>query len=128
LISAIDRLKTDQAEIEIEETGEKIITPGKSIETFKWNLKSDERGKTCFNSGLWLRKWPHRKRQNCWDVHGRHLVKLLEEGKIEYTKIGKHRRIKYEDIVRYKQQMKEDQKKYLVEIMNADEELGLYDS
>jgi hypothetical protein len=55
-------------------------------------------------------------------------VKLLEEGKIEYTKIGKHRRIKYEDIVRYKQKMKEDQKKYLVEIMNADEELGLYDS
>jgi hypothetical protein len=55
-------------------------------------------------------------------------VKLLEEGKIEYTKVGKHRRIKYEDVIRYKQEMKEEQKKHLIDIMNADEELGLYDS
>ena len=39
-----------------------------------------------------------------------HLVKLLEEGKIEYTRVGKHRRIKFEDVMKYKQQMKEEQK------------------
>ncbi len=31
-----------------------------------------------------------------------HLVKLLEEGKIQYTKVGKHRRIVFEDVVEYK--------------------------
>ena len=57
-----------------------------------------------------------------------HLVKLLEEGKIAFTKVGKHRRIQYDDISNYKKQMKAQQKQHLIDIMNADEETGLYDS
>ena len=47
---------------------------------------------------------------------------------IEYTKVGKHRRIKYEDVIDYKKKMKEEQKKRLIEMMHADEDLGRYDS
>ena len=36
-----------------------------------------------------------------------HIIKLLEEGKIHDTKTGKHRRIKFEEIIKYKEQMKE---------------------
>ena len=57
-----------------------------------------------------------------------HLIKLLENGEIEYTKVGKHRRIMFEDIITYRQKMKEQQKKHLIDIMSFDEESGLYDS
>lgn len=57
-----------------------------------------------------------------------HLVKLLEEDEIPYIKIGKHRRVKYEDIDLYKKKMKARQKSHLIEIMQADEDAGLYDS
>ena len=57
-----------------------------------------------------------------------HLIKLLEDGEIEFTKVGKHRRIMFEDITKYKKQMKENQKKHIIDIMNSDEEIGLYDS
>ncbi|WP_211139895.1 helix-turn-helix domain-containing protein [Niabella soli] len=57
-----------------------------------------------------------------------HLVKLLEEGKISYTKVGKHRRLRYEDVLNYKKQIKEAQKKHIIDIMNFDEGTGLYDS
>jgi excisionase family DNA binding protein len=57
-----------------------------------------------------------------------HLVKLLEEGKIDFTKVGKHRRIKFEDVMNYKQELKRQQKENIIDIMNADEEAGLYDS
>jgi len=57
-----------------------------------------------------------------------HVVKLLEEGKIEYTKIGKHRRVKYEDLVSYKKTEKAKQKELLIKIMEADEASGLYDT
>ncbi|PRD47992.1 hypothetical protein C5745_07325 [Sphingobacterium haloxyli] len=57
-----------------------------------------------------------------------HLVKLLEEGKIQYTKVGKHRRIVFEDVVEYKKQMKAEQKTQLTDMMNLDEDLGLCDS
>ena len=56
------------------------------------------------------------------------LIKLLEEGKIEFTKVGKHRRILFEDVLKFKKQMKEEQKKRIIDIMNYDEEIGLYDS
>jgi hypothetical protein len=52
----------------------------------------------------------------------------LEEGKIDFTKVGKHRRIKFEDVMNYKQELKRQQKENIIDIMNADEEAGLYDS
>jgi excisionase family DNA binding protein len=57
-----------------------------------------------------------------------YLVKLLEEGKIPFSKVGKHRRILMKDLINYKRQMKEDRKQALTELMRMDEEAGLYDS
>jgi hypothetical protein len=53
---------------------------------------------------------------------------LLEEGEIPFTKVGKHRRIKYEDLISYKQKMKDKQAQLLREMIELDEESGLYDS
>jgi excisionase family DNA binding protein len=127
LLSAIDQLKTDQAEIEIEETGEKIKLPVKALKLLGEILKAMSEGRPVSIVPIATEVTT----QTAAELLGcsrPYLVKLLEEGKIEYTKVGKHRRIKYEDVIRYKQEMKEEQKKHLIDIMNADEELGLYDS
>jgi excisionase family DNA binding protein len=57
-----------------------------------------------------------------------HLVKLLEEGKLHFTKVGKHRRVQYNDLLRYQRTMKKEQKRNLLKLMHADEEDNLYDS
>jgi excisionase family DNA binding protein len=56
-----------------------------------------------------------------------HLVKLLDSGEIPFVKVGRHRIIKYEDLMGYKQKMKKQQETLLVEMMEGDEEAGLYD-
>lgn len=56
-----------------------------------------------------------------------HLVKLLDSGEIPFVKVGRHSSIKYEDLLGYKQKMKKQQETLLVEMMEGDEELGLYD-
>lgn len=56
-----------------------------------------------------------------------HVVKLLEEGEIPYTKVGTHRRVKFEDVLLYKQKMKENQRNTIRKVMDLDEESGLYD-
>jgi excisionase family DNA binding protein len=56
-----------------------------------------------------------------------HMVKLLEEGQMEYKKVGKHRRVKLDDVLKYRESIKVKQKGYLVEMMRADEADGLYD-
>lgn len=57
-----------------------------------------------------------------------HLVKLLDSGEIPFVKVGRHRRIKYADLMGYKKKMKKGQEALLVEMMEADEEAGVYDS
>jgi len=57
-----------------------------------------------------------------------HLISLLETGEIPFIKVGKHRRIKYEDVAQYKAQMYSKQRNRIIEMMKMDEDLGLYDS
>ena len=127
LISAIDRLKTDRAEIEIEETGAKIVLPVKALNLLSEILKAMSEGKPVSIVPI-ATEVTTQMAAELLGCSRPHLVKLLEEGKIEYTKVGKHRRIKYEDIVHYQQKMKEEQKQHLIDMMAADEESGLYDS
>ena len=127
LISSIEQLKTDKVEIEIEETREKIILPKKALNLLGEILKAMSQGKPISIVPLATEVTT----QSAAELLGcsrPYLVKLLEEGKIEYTKVGKHRRIKYEDVIDYKKKMKEDQKQRLIDMMHADEDLGLYDS
>ena len=127
LISSIEQLKSNQVEIEIEESGEKIILPLKALNLLGEILKAMSQGKPISIVPIATEVTTQRAAEilRCSRPY---LVKLLEEGKIEYTKVGKHRRIKYEDVIDYKKKMKEEQKKRLIEIMHADEDLGLYDS
>lgn len=129
LISAIEHLKSNvsEAEIEIEETGEKIKLPIRALSLLGKILKAMSQGKpiSIVPVATEVTTQSAAEMLNCSRPH---LVKLLEEGKIEYTKVGKHRRIKFEDVMKYKQQMKEEQKQHLIDIMNTDEESGIYDS
>lgn len=53
---------------------------------------------------------------------------FLEAGYIPFTKIGQHRRVRYEDVLAYTQTLKANQKKLLIDRMKADEESGWYDT
>jgi hypothetical protein len=52
-------------------------------------------------------------------------VKLLEEGKIPFRMVGAHRRVRFEDLVRFKQQDDEDRRKVLDELTAEAQRLGL---
>lgn len=53
-----------------------------------------------------------------------YFVKLLENGELDFIKVGRRRRIKFEDVVNLKQKMKAEQKSRLIEMMNGNEELS----
>lgn len=127
LVSALDRVKTDLAEIEIEETGEKITVPKRALFLLGKILKAMSQGKPISIVPI-ATEVTTQSAAEILSCSRPHLVKLLEEGKIPYTKVGKHRRMMFEDVLKYKQQLKEEQKQHLIDIMTSDEEIGLYDT
>jgi excisionase family DNA binding protein len=54
-----------------------------------------------------------------------YVLKLLNEKKIDYRKVGVHRRVRLEDLVRYKEEMLSHSEKALQELGDIDQELGL---
>lgn len=127
LMSALDQLKSELAEIEIEETGEKIKVPRRALVLLGNILKAMSEGRPISIVPV-ATEVTTQSAAEILSCSRPHLVKLLEEGKIPYTKVGKHRRLMIEDVLKYKQQMKAEQKQHLIGIMNSDEEAGLYDS
>lgn len=127
LASVIEQLNSEQPEIEIEETSEKIKIPLSALKLLGDILKAMGQGKLISLVPIAAEVTT----QAAAEILGcsrPHLVKLLEDGKIAFTKVGKHRRIKFDDIMKYRKQMKEQQKQNIIDIMNLDEGTGLYDS
>ena len=127
LASILEQLNSEQPEIEIEETSEKIKIPLSALKLLGDILKAMGQGKLISLVPIATEVTT----QAAAEILGcsrPHLVKLLEDGKIAFTKVGKHRRIMFDDIMKYKSQMKQLQKQNIIDIMNLDEETGLYDS
>jgi excisionase family DNA binding protein len=127
LASLLMKLSDENPFIEIIETKDQIQLPLISLKLLKNILKELSMGKLISIVPIAAEV----STQVAAEILGcsrPHIVKLLETGKIEFSKVGKHRRIKYEDLMNYKKKTKAHQRKLLKEIMKADEESGLYDS
>jgi excisionase family DNA binding protein len=127
LTSTLEQIHSEYPEIEIEETKERIKIPLKALKLLAKILKETSQGKPISIVPI-ATEITTQAAAELLGCSRPHLVKLLEDGKINFTKIGKHRRIKYQDVLNYKKQLKDKQRKLLIEIMKADEESGLYDS
>ncbi|MBS1542471.1 MAG: excisionase family DNA-binding protein [Bacteroidetes bacterium] len=127
LSATLEELHSKDPEIEIEETEEKIRVPLSALRLLAKILKATSQGKP-------ISIVPHATEmttQSAAEMLGcsrPHVIKLLESGAIAFTKVGRHRRIKLEDILSFKSKMKAEQKDRLIQMMREDEEKGLYDS
>jgi excisionase family DNA binding protein len=54
-----------------------------------------------------------------------YLVRLLEEGKIRFHKVGSHRRIRFEDIMQYKEERTRKSNEALQALADQAQEIGL---
>ncbi|QBK78178.1 helix-turn-helix domain-containing protein (plasmid) [Myroides odoratimimus] len=127
LSSILSQLKNDDTEIEIEETNDRIKIPFKALKLLSEILKSMSEGNPISIVPI-ATEVTTQKAAEILGCSRPHLVKLLEQGEIDFTMVGRHRRILFEDVIKYKNEMKQKQKKHIIDIMNFDDEIGLYDS
>jgi excisionase family DNA binding protein len=56
-----------------------------------------------------------------------YLIKLLEQGEIPHIKVGTHRRVPFQDLMKYKEQRDSKRRQALQELIEMSEEAGLYE-
>jgi excisionase family DNA binding protein len=56
-----------------------------------------------------------------------YLIKLLDAGEIPHHKVGRHRRIRSEDVLIHKRKLRRDREAFLDRLVAESQELGLYD-
>jgi excisionase family DNA binding protein len=56
-----------------------------------------------------------------------YLIKLLDQGEISCIKVGKHRRVRFDDLMKYKEQRDAKRSQFLQEMIDISEEAGFYD-
>lgn len=127
LAATLKEIRSANPEIEIEETEDRIRIPLKALEFLADILKATGQGKPVSIVPI-ATEMTTQAAAELLSCSRPHLVKLLENGDIPFTKVGKHRRVKYEDVVEYKRRIKSEQKQRIIQMMKADEESGLYDS
>lgn len=127
LAATLEELSSENPEIEIEETAEKIKIPLKALKLLAKILKATGQGKPISLVPI-ATEMTTQAAAELLGCSRPHLVKLLEEGSILFTMVGRHRRVKFEDVMNYKKKIKLKQEQFLIDIMKSDEELGLYDS
>jgi excisionase family DNA binding protein len=54
-----------------------------------------------------------------------HLVKLLEDGALPHHKTGKHRRVRFADLMQFKTQRDQDSERAMAELATQAQELGM---
>jgi excisionase family DNA binding protein len=127
LSASLESLHTANPEIEIEETEEKIKIPLKALKLLATILKATSQGKPISIVPI-ATEMTTQAASELLGCSRPHLISLLETGEIPFIKVGKHRRIKYEDVAKYKAKMYSKQRNRIIEMMKMDEDLGLYDS
>jgi len=127
LAATLEELKSKVPEIEIEETKEKIKVPIEALNLLAKILKAMSQGKPISIVPV-VTEMTTQAAAEFLGCSRPHVVKLLESGEIAFTKVGRHRRVKFEDLTKYQSKAKEKQKAKLIELMKADEKSGLYDS
>jgi excisionase family DNA binding protein len=61
------------------------------------------------------------------NVSRQYLVRLLDDGQMPFTRTGKHRRLRIEDVLAFKKKRDQDREDRLAELTELSEELGGYE-
>jgi excisionase family DNA binding protein len=127
LESVLKQLSSQNPVIEIEETKDRIRIPIHTLRLLSKILQVTAQGKpiSIVPQEMEVTTQSAAELLGCSRPH---LIKLLETGVIPYTLVGRHRRVKFEDLQKYKKALKISQKKLLIELMQQDQDYNMYDS
>ncbi|MBE9463493.1 helix-turn-helix domain-containing protein [Dyadobacter subterraneus] len=122
--TAIARGKSDTINIQISESGESFIVPRRALEFLSQIISGMAEGKAiCLLPAE--AELSTQQAAEMLNMSRPHIVKLLERGIIPFKKVGSHRRILLDDLIRYESEIKEERRKSFAFLAEQAQELNL---
>jgi excisionase family DNA binding protein len=118
--------KKSAKSIEISVTGDeaRIKIPGRALEHLQEILQSMADGKTVTLIDN-EEELTTQEAADILNISRPYLVKLLESGEIPFTKVGKHRRVRFEDLKAYKKKRQRKRQRHLKELAKQAQKLDM---
>lgn len=121
------RLHTERSKgvkIRLEESGEQVTIPDKAFFILLDVLSTMSEGKsiTIMPSETELSS---RQAAEMLNMSRPHLVKLLESGKMPFKKVGSHRRVLLNDVIEYKEKLRQNREDQLTFLAEQAQQLNL---
>jgi excisionase family DNA binding protein len=121
------RLPSDRSKgvkIRLEESGEQVTIPDKAFLILVDVLSNMSEGKsiTILPSETEIST---QQAADMLNMSRPHLVKLLESGKIPYKKVGNHRRLLLNDLIEFKEKLRQNRENQLIFLAKQAQEFNL---
>ncbi len=126
IVPLLRERKEQPVHLTFAEGQESVILPSKSLAMFSYLLEAMAAGHGVMIFPLHT-ELTTMEAADILNVSRPYLVKLLEANEIPYHKVGRHRRIRMEDLLAYKEKTDRESRAAMDELVALSEELGLYD-
>jgi excisionase family DNA binding protein len=104
--------------------GQDLIVPRSAVELLRDVLAGMSAGKM-INIVPMAKELTTQQAADFLNVSRPYLIALLEQGEINYTQVGTHRRVRFDDLLAYKQKMVAKSQSAMDELMQISQELGV---
>ncbi len=118
-------LEASQAKL-VGSNGEEVLIPESVYSVLRQVVHAMASGKT-ITLAPHNRELTTQQAADILNVSRPFLIKLLEEEQIPYIKVGKHRRIRYQDLMKYKEVRDQKRSQLLDQLTQMSQEAGFYE-
>ena len=127
-VEALATLEPRPAEISIEDAGHRMhaVLPVAAVRLLRDLLREMAQGHAVSLVPMHA-ELTTQQAADALNVSRPYVVKLLESGALPHRKVGTHRRVRYDDLLRYKHAIDAKRLEALKKLQDESEELGLYD-
>jgi len=125
LTEVLKQLEGDIANVTIKETDQKIKVPAFAIKLLQEIMRNLADG-NMVNIVPIAAEVSTQMAADILGVSRPFVVKLLENNEMPYKKVGRHRRIKFQDVMKHKKKMIDQRRKAIDDMIAIDQKYGLY--